>query len=139
MWRYAYSGRQRNKIIRPCCFSSVSLAKQREYSRAEKEICLRDIPEILQARSFEERAWLCEGMITLTEDCIFGGFSNPELDNFLCLYLDGFTGCRVSAHAGFALYKYELAEPRQREGVLCFFISHLCDELQYLSGCLLGK
>jgi len=122
----------------PCGFSS-SLSGKAEKRVTSRQVCLHDVLVIKKPARIRSGRGMVRDRLLCAEDRVFGGFGNPELDNLLCLDLDGFTGCGVSAHAGLALYQHELAEPRQRESVLCFLIGHFCDEIQYLTGRLLGE
>jgi hypothetical protein len=51
---------------------------------------------------------------------------DAELDHPFCSNLDGLAGCRISTHASFAIHQNDLAQPRNREGVLRIFICQ-CD------------
>jgi len=52
------------------------------------------------------------------EDGVFRGFGDAELHDSLGRDRNGFAGLGVAAHAGGAVLQHELADARQREGVL---------------------
>jgi hypothetical protein len=72
------------------------------------------------------------------EDRVLGGLSHAELHDLLSLDLDGFAGGRVATEASLAVHEDELAEAREREGVLRVLVGEASDDLEDRDGLLLA-
>ena len=53
---------------------------------------------------------------------VFGCLGDPELDHPFCSDLDGRAGCWISTHTSLAIDQNDLAQPRNREGILGVFV-----------------
>src|ERR1039457_4074733 len=73
------------------------------------------------------------------EDRVFGGFCDAELHDALRRDLDRLAGRRVATHTRLAVHQYELAEARQREGVLGALVGERGELLEVLRRSLLGE
>ncbi len=73
------------------------------------------------------------------EDGVFGRLGDTEFYNFLGRNLNGRAGGRVAADAGFAVDKDELANARQRKGVLGVFVGQGRQRVEDFSAGLLGQ
>jgi hypothetical protein len=72
------------------------------------------------------------------EDRVLGGLGHAELHDLLGLDLDRFAGGRVATLASFAVDEDELAEAREREGVLRVLVGEGGDDLEDRGGLLLA-
>ena len=72
------------------------------------------------------------------QNCVFGGLGDAELDHPFCSNLDGLAGCWISTHASFAIHQNNLAQSRNREGVLGVLVSQCHQSFQGLHGLFLG-
>jgi len=72
------------------------------------------------------------------EDGILGRFGDLELHDALGGDLDGGAGGRIAANAGSAVFKLQLAEAGQREGVLRVLVRQAREVFEVLDGLLLG-
>jgi hypothetical protein len=71
------------------------------------------------------------------EDGVLRGLGDAELHDALGLDLDGLAGFRVAADAGGAVLEDELADARQREGVLRVLVSERGDVFEISPACFL--
>jgi len=73
------------------------------------------------------------------ENCVLGCLGYPELDHSLSRNLDSCTGSRITTHARFPIYQNDLAQPRNREGVLGVLVSQCRHSFQELPRLFLGE
>ena len=79
------------------------------------------------------------GLLLGAEDRVLGGLGDAELHDALGGDLDRLAGGRVAAHARLAVHEHELAEARQREGVLRLLVGERRELLEELRGDLLRR
>jgi len=70
------------------------------------------------------------------QNCVFGGLGDAELDHLFCCNFDGLAGCWISTHASFAIDQNDLAQSRNREGVLGVLVCEGHQSFQGLHGLL---
>jgi hypothetical protein len=58
---------------------------------------------------------------------VLGGLGDAEFDHPFCRDLDGLAGCWISTHTSLAIDQNNLAQSRNREGILGVFICQ-CDQ-----------
>ena len=73
------------------------------------------------------------------QDRVLRSLRDAELHHALGFDLDLFAGLRIAAHASGAVLQDELADARQREGVLRVLVSEGRDLIKDFNGLLLGK
>ena len=91
------------------------------------------------SHAFEEPAedWAKEGIATYAFDQ--RGFGHTEFHNPLGRNLNLFAGCGIAPDARFAIYQYEFAQSRQREGVLGILVGQVRNRFEDLRGLLFSN
>ena len=78
-------------------------------------------------------------LLLYAQNGVFGCLGDAEFDHPFCSNLNGLAGCWISTHASFAIHQNNLAQSRNREGVLRIFICQCDQSFQGLHSLFFGQ